>query len=140
MLFRSNRAGSTTAYWWGDDRDAACEFANGLDQDAQPAFPSSPAGTCRDGFSTTSPVGKFKPNAFGLYDTTGNVSSWTADCWSKDYDRAPTDGSSNAARDCRTRMLRGGSWASADLRSANRRSYPIGYVVARHGFRVARAL
>ena len=135
----ANRAGSTTAYWWGDDRDAACAFANGLDQDAQPAFPSLPAGTCHDGFSTTSPVGKFKPNAFGLFDITGNVSSWTAECWSEDYARAPTDGSSNAASNCGRRILRGGSWASADLRSASRRGYPIGYAVARHGFRVARA-
>ena len=136
----ANRAGTTTAHWWGDDHNAACEFANGLDQAAQAAIPSSTASTCRDGFAFTSPAGKFKPNAFGLFDTAGNVSSWTADCWSEDYARAPTDGSANAAGDCGTRMLRGGSWASGDLRAASRRGYPIGYAVARHGFRVARVL
>ena len=133
------RAGTTTAYWWGNDLDAACAFANGLDQDAQSTLQSSTAITCRDGHVFTSPVGSFKPNAFGLHDIAGNVSSWTADCHG-DYSAAPVDGSARTGPDCGTRALRGGSWASADLRSASRRGYSPSSVVARHGFRVARAL
>ncbi len=32
-----------------------------------------------DGYEGTSPVGRFPPNGYGLYDMTGNVWEWTAD-------------------------------------------------------------
>ena len=136
----ANRAGTTTANWWGDDSNAGCAFANGFDQDAQSSIPSSIASTCHDGHVFTAPVGSFKPNGFGLFDATGNVSSWTSDCWNETYAGAPANGSANTAGDCSMRILRGGSWASVSLRSAVRRNYPIGYVGVRHGFRVARVL
>ena len=53
------------------------------------------------------PVGRYRPNAFGLYDMLGNVWEW---CWDglRTYDSTPqTDprGAQNGSR-----MLRGGSW------------------------------
>jgi formylglycine-generating enzyme required for sulfatase activity len=136
----ANRAGTTTAYWWGDDVNAACAYANGYDLDAVPwKTPAMPI-NCHDGYAYAAPVGKFKANAFGLFDTTGNVASWTADCWNETYAGAPTDGSARATGDCGSRVLRGGSFPSVNLRAASRGKDPVSYVGAHHGLRVARTL
>ncbi|MDE5068681.1 MAG: formylglycine-generating enzyme family protein, partial [Trichodesmium sp. St4_bin8_1] len=63
----------------------------------------------------TTPVGKFPPNAFGLYDMHGNVYEWCADDWYNNYVGAPTDGSAriniNKNSNIKSRkVLRGGSW------------------------------
>ena len=137
-----NRAGSTTVYAWGDTPAAACAYANGADADALARLPQLNANSCHDGFVFASPVGHFQPNAFGLYDTTGNVWSWLADCWNETYDGAPSDGSANLGGDCSQRLMRGGSWSArpALFRSALRIRYPVGVRVDDHGFRVARTL
>jgi formylglycine-generating enzyme required for sulfatase activity len=62
------------------------------------------------------PVGSFKPNPLGLYDTAGNVSEWVQDCWHENYKGAPTDGSAWEEKDggdCGRRGLRGGTWIRA---------------------------
>ena len=59
------RAGSMTSQFWGDDKKAACEFAN--------------VKWCRA--KGTAQVGRFKPNAFGLHDMLGNAWEWVEDCW-----------------------------------------------------------
>jgi len=109
-----NRAGHTSNYAWGNNPDDACSYANVLDASgAQGRFAIS---HCDDGYVFTSPVGHFKPNAFGLYDTTGNVWSWTADCWHGDYTSAPADGRAWTWGDyhnpayCNDRVRRGGAW------------------------------
>ena len=56
------------------------------------------------------------PNAWGLYDMSGNVYEWTEDCWNSNYNGAPADGSAwTSSGDCSARVLRGGatnSWES----------------------------
>ena len=134
------RAGSVTAYWWGEDRNAACGFANGFDLDAKPYRGSATPLQCHDGHALISQAGSFKPNAFGLLDMVGNVGSWTTDCWYTTLAGVPTDGSPNKTGDCRRRAVRGGSWLNVDLRSASRSSDPIGDASAYRGFRLARVL
>ena len=73
------RAGSQSAYIWGDDPDAGAGFANCLDQTAKDRFTLFPPFNWSDGFVYTSPVASFKPNAWGLYDMLGNTLQWCSD-------------------------------------------------------------
>jgi formylglycine-generating enzyme required for sulfatase activity len=57
-----------------------------------------------------SAVGKYMPNAFGLYDMHGNVWEWCADCWHSNYQDAPINGSSWIEPASIRNVLRGGSW------------------------------
>ena len=137
------RAGTTTEYWWGDDPDALCAYANGGDLAAQREIPSWPAARCDDGHAFTAPVGSYRPNAFGLYDMAGNAWKWTADCYAPSYDPQPRDGSAYAGGSCEHRVLRGGSmgWGVVDLRSSQRNGLlPPTLKGGDIGFRVARSL
>jgi formylglycine-generating enzyme required for sulfatase activity len=58
----------------------------------------------------TRPVKGKDPNELRLYDMSGNVWEWCADCWHGTYEGHPTDGSAWTSGDCKYRVLRGGSW------------------------------
>ena len=122
------RAGTTTAYPWGDEiggGNAICKFC----------------GSKWDNLET-SPVGSLKPNAFGLYDMAGNVWQWVQDCYHGNYNGAPTDGSAWTGGDCSRRGVRGGSWHSypQSVRAANRGRLASGVRYNDVGVRVGRAL
>ena len=138
------RAGTTTEYWWGDDKDAMCRYANGPDAHVMSLFPSWHDGVaCEDGFDFVAPVASFEPNGFGLYDMAGNVWEWTADCFQPGYEVQPRDGSAYVAGPCQRHTTRGGSLAYAifDFRSAQRNWAIVNDLRgADVGFRVARAL
>jgi len=77
----------------------------------------------RDNYATTAPVGRFKPNALGLFDLSGNVWEWCEDAY--DPER-PTH-----------RVLRGGGWNSRyELLSSYRDYQPPNYSRVFYGFRV----
>jgi formylglycine-generating enzyme required for sulfatase activity len=107
------RAGTKTAYFFGDDPkplgDYAWYAANSED--------------------VTHEVGKKKPNPWGLYDIYGNVAEWCLDTYKKDYYAAfPTDKPTLSpvlipGPDRFPHAARGGSWADEPnrLRSAARR-------------------
>jgi len=103
-----------------------------------------PAQGCPTGVyrQQTLPVASFAPNAFGLYDTHGNVWEWVQDCWNGSYDGAPTDGSAWMTGDCSLAVLRGGSWFGLGriLRSAYRTTDGRGTRYLSYGFRVARSV
>jgi formylglycine-generating enzyme required for sulfatase activity len=122
------RAGTTTVYAWGDTigRSNANCIGCGSEWDGR----------------GTSPVGSFKPNAFGLYDMVGNVSQWVQDCYHPDYNGATSDGSAWTSGDCLRRVVRGGSWDSGplNLRLAGRGWRTFGFKDFNLGFRVGRTL
>ena len=122
------RAGTTTAYYWGEEIGKGNANCIGCD-------------SAWDG-RETSPVGSFKPNPFGLYDMAGNVWQWEEDCYQNNYIGAPTDGSPRLTGDCEFRVLRGGSWSHPPdtLRSAFRDKNSTDKLSDRVGFRVARTL
>ena len=130
------RGGRKTAYFWGDAADSkACRYANINDKNWGNEFP------CDDGYEYTAPVGNYQPNAYGLYDISGNVWEWTCSKYDKAY-RGGDDQcvSNNRANNSDVFALRGGSFVNSPqgLRLANRNwnsprtRYDIG------GFRLAR--
>ena len=89
---------------------------------------------------TTHNVGGKRPNAWGLYDMSGNVWEWTQDCYHDSYQGAPTDGSAWTTGDCEDRVTRGGGWNRAASRArpgyrggdgAEHRDDNIGFRLAR---------
>lgn len=127
------RAGTTTQFHFGDTITG--ELANYY---ASYTFADEPKGEYR---GKTTPVSKFPPNAFGLYDMHGNAWEWCQDPWHDNYEGAPKDGSiwidENIDSEV-VRVLRGGSWYSdpGDCRSASRTGYNPDYRRNGNGFRV----
>ena len=106
------RAGTETLYHNGNDVEALTKVGNLYDADTVKNWPQwkEYAVKGHDGYEFTSPVGKFAPNAFGLYDMHGNVWEWCNDYHDDNYyakspvddPKGPTEGS--------VRIRRGGSW------------------------------
>jgi formylglycine-generating enzyme required for sulfatase activity len=121
------RGGSNNAYWWG--RDVGAKNANCRECKA-------------DILPQTLPVGSFKANPFGLFDTAGNVAEWVEDCWNDSYRGAPVNGSAWETGQCRMRVLRGGAYDSQakNLRSQSRFRYDADVRYSGNGFRVVREL
>lgn len=106
------RAGTQTARPWGDGRTDACQYANVPDQThGQVTGRTDNLFPCTDGFAFTSPAKSFKPNAFGIYDTLGNVWEWVDDCFIETYEGAPTTAATlKSDKACQYHSARGGSW------------------------------
>jgi formylglycine-generating enzyme required for sulfatase activity/class 3 adenylate cyclase len=119
------RGGTQTRYWWGDE--------------LQPGMANCK--NCTNVAATEQPikVGSFKPNPFGLHDMGGTVDQWVEDCWHKNYQGGPSDGSAWVEGDCGSHVIRSGSWKNDAryVRPANRDSYDTNVRYPTHGFRVA---
>jgi len=88
------RAGTSTNYWWGDKIGSNRANCRGC-------------GSSWDG-NKTAPIGSFKPNGFGLYDTVGNVWEWTCSKYEKQYTGKEQQCLDEKSSEERT--FRGGAW------------------------------
>ena len=135
------RAGTTTRYSSGDDPETLAKAGNVADAAAKAKFPDWKwTIKANDGYVFTAPVGKFKPNAFGLYDMHGNAWQWCADSYGAEYyAKSPVDDPTGPASGS-DRVLRGGSWDFGPdfTRSAVRNWYDPDDGLNVTGFRVAR--
>jgi formylglycine-generating enzyme required for sulfatase activity len=135
------RAGTVTPFHFGET--ITTELVN---YDGNLPYGAAPKGENRE---STTEVGKFPPNAFGLHDMHGNIWELCEDDWHLNYNRAPVDGRAwideNKSRygDGVCKVMRGGSWlyTAGVCRSASRNvtdvCEPMNYLMSNGiGFRV----
>ncbi|MCF8084643.1 MAG: SUMF1/EgtB/PvdO family nonheme iron enzyme [Deltaproteobacteria bacterium] len=107
------RAGSTTAFYNGGITELQCDYDPNLD---------AIGWYCYNSHWETHPVGQKAPNAWGLYDMSGNVWEWCQD-WFDSYSSSTVTDSTGPPFGPE-RVCRGGSWDydASSCRSAQRGS------------------
>jgi formylglycine-generating enzyme required for sulfatase activity len=141
------RAGAASAMHYGDLDTDFSQLANmadltmrqlAYDTDGRYTMDITPRDArFDDKILVTANVGRYRPNAWGLYDMHGNVAEWTRSAY-KAYPYKSDDGR-NKIDTSGERVVRGGSWRDRPkrCRSAFRLSYPNWQKVYNVGFRVA---
>jgi len=93
------RGGVAKPFWWGDgEHRGRANCRRGCGSEFNGFFTA-----------TSAPVGHYKANPFGLYDTAGNVAEWVQDCYLGDYSKKRSDARPVEIGNCSLRSVRGGS-------------------------------
>jgi len=118
---KATRGGSTSRYYWGNEIDNAYViYADNSDRH-------------------THPVGSKKPNAYGLYDSLGNVFEWVEDWYGENYYMKRSSPNPKGPSGGKEKILRGGSWGNGEYSvGVNNRSWETPETQSKYyGFRCA---
>jgi len=112
------RAGGISLYAWGDD-------------------PPGPQYCVDPSVNHASKVSMFSPNAWGLYDMTGNVWEWTSDYYDCEYYSISPSVDPQGPEAGLYRVIRGGGWYSGprQMRLTNRHWFSPDFSEVSIGFR-----
>ncbi len=114
------RAGTGAKYYWGNSMNGAYCWYSG------------------NSGSRTHPVGQKRPNAWGLYDMSGNVDEWVYDYYEEAYyPTSPAKNPKGPSHGYQWKVLRGGAWGYEPkfLRSADRYKFNLREKLKFNGFR-----
>ena len=135
------RAGTTTRYPSGDDPQTLGKVNNLVDATVKARIPDWRYMIYHsDNYAFTSPVGKSKPNPFGLHDMHGNAFQWCSDWYGEKYYAASPVNDPTGPDSGTKRVIRGGTWTFRPLgaRSAERNATEPDSRNCSAGFRVVR--
>jgi formylglycine-generating enzyme len=134
----AGRAGTVFSWAGSKDEASVCKYANVPDLSAHAKWLDWETMTCDDKQLALAPVASFLPNAWGLFDMTGNVAEWVWD-WSEPY-TADAVSDPTGPKDATIRVVKGGSWrySPSQERLAARSGGKPTITGADLGFRVVR--
>jgi len=132
------RAGTQKRFLDSDDAYGSLPIGNLADASLKESAPRHKrAAAENDGYAFTAPVGRFRPNQFGLCDVLGNAAELCADWYDPSYYTQSRENDPPGPAHGERHVARGGSWLRLPLSVADRWPMPL---IARNdwmGFRVA---
>ena len=120
--------GKKSPFWWGYEEEPNRAHCFGCGTSFDPRKPTK--------------IGSFEPNAFGIYDTSGNIAEWVHDCWHDNYNDAPEVAEVWEGGDCAYRVARGGAYSTPpqSIRNTKRDKFKSDQPYDHIGIRVVREI